>query len=634
MGLRRIVLTTTIALAFLIAAFAACAGKSDPQATGGQAQALWAAGPTPHTQGAFCATDDEAVEQILARMSVRDKAAQLFVVGAAGRPHWMPKATRTLVRDYGVGGVFLQPLKNMPMGGADAIAKTVNRFNELAREHDPAIPLLFPIDQEGGIPQALQSLFGGTDGPGNPALAATGDPEATRTAYAIMGREVRAVGGNVAFAPTLDRMPSPEQRPMYTRTFGDSTEVVTAHAAPAVEGFQSEGTVACIKHFPGGGMAFADPHYGAPVETRTEAEFRRDELPPFAAALDAGADMVMTTQVRFAFWDDLYPATFSKTIKVDLLRKELGFDGVLITDDMGMGAITGRSDLDDKESKATDWGEENNVLAVQTGSDMVLYVDGVDAERMGGYIDTVAAAIEDGRIPMAQVDDSIRRILRLKQKYCLFDAAGVDPERAERIAGSEENRETIAKIMHRGETLVRNDRGLWPLSRTDGKQILVVSPMRVMFRDPGSTWPNATGTTLGKQIRKLHPNVDLVHYMPGDLEFLMDWAVNRAQATRADVIVVGSYNAHYDPPQAEMIRKIIATGKPVVVVSLATPFGLMDFPEAQTFLATYSFRTLALESAAQAVFGMHEPGGVLPQAIPGLYPAGYSALSKPQASGM
>jgi beta-N-acetylhexosaminidase len=574
----------------------------------------------------FPVPDDAAIDRLLARMTLRDKVAQMFMVGPMGRAGWMPRHAKRIVGDLAVGGVFLQPLKNMPLGDAAETATVVRRFAELAAGHDPAIPPLFGLDQEGGIPQAFQGLFGGTDTPGNMGLGAIGDPETTRTAYAVMGRELRAIGANVALAPTLDVMTGPALRPMYTRCFGETADAVAAHGAAAVRGFQESGVVACIKHFPGGGGAIDDPHYAPAATTETDAEIRARHLPPFAAALVAGADMVMTGAIRFPGIEPGIPATLSRKIKVDLLRRELGFDGVVLTDDLTMGAFTGRSELNARVKPVADWGDDINVVAIRTGSDMLLYVDGTDAGRVAGMIDAVVRAVADGRLPESRIDQSVRRILRLKRKVGLFDAPPVDPAAADRIAGNAEHRRAMKEAHARALTLVRNDAGLWPLDPLGRERLLVISPLALMFRDPGSTFANATGTTLGKQVRRVRPDAEVVHFMPGGLNFLMDRAVWAAERSDADVIVLGLANAHYDPPQAEMARRVLALGKPVVVVSLATPYDLLEVPGATTFVCAYSFRTLALETAAEALFGRIAATGRLPVALPGLHPAGFSAL--------
>ena len=577
----------------------------------------------------FCAIDDAHVERLLHQMSLRDKVAQMFMVGPAGMSFYIPKASKRLISELGLGGVFLQPLKTIQYKDPVKTAKVVIGFQELALARKPSIPLLFSLDQEGGIPQSFQSVMGATDGPGNLALAATGKLRDTYNSYSMMGREVRAIGASVSLAPTLDRMVSHLCRPMYTRTFGQNVEQVDQMAAAAVKGFQDQGVVACIKHFPGGGGAFDDPHYGPAVTNETEQEIRELHLKPFLTALSAGADMVMTGVIRFSCWDEKFNATLSKKIKIDLLRNELGYDGVIITDDLGMGAVTGRNEISSAgEKPLIDWGEDLFVLSIQTGSDMILLVDGVSYGKIAGLVDRVVQAVKDGRLTEERIEQSVRRILRLKQKYCLFEKPLPDLDNVRKVVGSAEHKQVSKEIIARAITVVRNEENLWPLDPNADQKILVVSPHEVMFRDPGNTFPNATGTTIGREIKKIAKDVKAIHFMPGNLQYLMNRAVSKAKHSKADLIVLVLHNAHYDPPQIEMAKKILALGKPTIVVSEATPYELMDLPEAKTYICTYSSRTLTLEATAEVLFGLHNPQGKLPVALEGLYPLGHSALQQ------
>ena len=577
----------------------------------------------------FCPIDEAEIQQLLDGMTLRDKVAQMFMVGPAGMSFYTPNDTKKIIRDLGLGGVFLQPLKTIQYKDPVKTAQVILRFQKLAMSRKQPIPLLFSLDQEGGIPQSFQSVMGATDGPGNLALAAIGDPQDTYNSYAIMGREVRAIGAHISLAPTLDRMVSHLCRPMYTRTFGQTVEQVDMMAAASVKGFQDQGVVACIKHFPGGGGAFDDPHYGPAVTYETEQEIRELHLKPFLTALSAGADMVMTSAIRFACWDDKFNATLSRKIKIDLLRNEIGFDGVIITDDLGMGAMTGREEISRVgEEMLIDWGEDLYVLAVQSGTDIIGLVDGVSYKRVSGLVDRLVQAVDEGRLTEERINQSVRRLLRLKQKYCLFKQPYPDMDYVREVVGSDEHKRVSKEIISRAITVVRNEENLWPLDRNAERKILVISPHELMIRDPGNTFPNATGTTLGREVAKIVKDVQTIHFMPGNLQFLMDRAAAKAGRSKADLIILVLHNGHYDPPQIEMAKKILALGKPTILVSEATPYELMDLPEAKTYICTYSSRTLTLEAAAEVLYGFHRPQGKLPVALEGLYPLGHSALNQ------
>jgi beta-N-acetylhexosaminidase len=562
----------------------------------------------------FCEVDEAAIDALLETMTLEEKAAQMLVLGEIALPFWIPAKTTKLVGELGIGGMFLQTMNSLFSGPA-TMSGLVNDLNELAMGGAHAIPLLLPMDQEGGTTQAWQSLTGGTDGPGNMALGALNDPTATFDIYAMMGREVRGFGANVAYSPEFDLVADPDAAWLFTKGFGESGVLATRHAPEAVHGFQSELVLGAMKHFPGGGCVWEDTHAESPTCSLTKDELVATHLAPFIAAVEAGADMVMVSPVIFAGLDPDFPAALSSRVKLDYLRGELGFEGLISTGDMGMPPFQ------------HDWGMPKEVLAVKSGADLMLYVFEVetyeDAERIVGNI---ADAVRSGEIPADQFEASIARILRHKQKYCLFEHPFTDPQLAEAVNGTPENLALATRTIADAITLVRNDDDLWPLPPTDGDGLLVISPMQTIVADPATTFAMYAGTTLSEQVAALAPLAQRAIFMPGSLPSLTRDAVARAADPAVNTVVIATYNAHYDEAQAQMVRDVIALDKPTVIVALGTPFDLLSFPEASTFLAVYNLRDLAIALAAETLFGAHDPLGRLPVTLPGLHDAGHSAF--------
>lgn len=547
---------------------------------------------------AFCEVDESAIDEWIDGMTLRQKLAQMLVVGLSATPGQVPADTARVVRDIGVGGMLLQPLRALNCCPSDN-AVLLNELNALALEQAPAIPLLFALDQEGGTAQAYPSVFGATDGPGNMALGALGDGQATFDAYRIMGAEVRAFGANVAYAPVLDIHPGAAARFMYTKSFHEQTMVVAAHAECAVAGFRSALVVPCIKHFPGGGASVVDPHVGRPLCELSAQTLRDVHIPPFQAAIAAGADMAMIYSVIYTAFDDVYPASLSRRIKVDLLRDELGFEGVISTGALDIAALDG-----------LDLGEDRNVLAVASGSDLLLHVSPGSADAVEAIVETLNDAAQDGRIDEQEVDDHVRRILRIKQKYCLFERPFSEPDEAQAATGTPVHAAAMDAIIASAITVVHNESGLWPLDPDASQEILVVCPQEIVLTDPASGFPNMTGTTLDAEVGKL-VDVEAARFnVPVALEPNVSRAV--ARAADADIVIVATYNAYYDEEQAEMVRQILQHGKPTVVVALDSPFDWLAFPSADTYLALYNFRTSAIRILAETLFGLHEPIGSLP----------------------
>ena len=573
-----------------------------------------------------CKIDEPEVERILSHMTLRQKVAQMYIVGVSLLP-WDLEQTRRLVERIEVGGVFLQPIRGIAPEPADTAANT-NRLQEMALSRDLPVPLLVVADQEGGIPQALSRLTGGTDQPGNLGLGATFQPACTHRSYGIMGEQLSAVGINVDFAPVLGLMISYEESSMYTRCFGELSSEVTAHAPQAVRGLQENRVVACVKHFPSHSTAPGDEHFTLPANREDEETVRTRYLPPFVAAIRAGTDMIMTTHAVYTAWDDV-PVTFSRSVVTGLLREELGYRGLIVTDDMNMGALT-----------LTDWDEHPDVLAIRAGTDLLLDVAADDAPMFGvspgneqyaydleGQIEAVLAALGDGRLSPEQIDASVRRILRAKMRHCLFRSPLVDEDAVPEHVDTPEQREDSRRLHERAVTLVRNDAGLWPLDIEAHPRVHVVCPGAILSRMyPDAGWGTAAGTDLLREVRRLLPSATGDTFDVDPLPLRVPALLDRVRAAAPDVLVVGTYHALYHEAQRDLVLRLLEMGLPTIVVSLALPYDLMAFPEASTFLAVYSNRDLALETAARVLLGEATPGGRLPVSLPGLYATGWSAL--------
>jgi len=575
----------------------------------------------------FCEIDETRIDEIVAGMSLREKVGQMYYVGVNIFPWFESSEAIEKIQQLHVGAVHANLFLTIGLWNAWTVQNT-NRLQELALAEDPPIPLIIGIDQEGGAPQSMSAPMGGTDTPGNMGLGATFDPDITDASYALMADQLRTVGINVNLAPVLEVMTSHEETSMYTRCFGEDTGQVTAHAAAAVHGSQRRLVAATAKHFPGQTAAPGDEHTELPVANQDEATLRAVYLPPYQAAVEAGIDLIMPTHAQFTAWDPERPATLSYPILTELLREELGFEGVIITDDMNMWGVAGR-----------DWGELPDVLAIRAGADMIMDIfenfeptksndhAGSYPTDLAGQIDYVIEAVNDGRLSEERIDQSVRRILRLKIKYCLFDepfrpVAGID----QRVDTPAQRKES-ARWHEQAVTLVRNDAGIWPLSIDDPPRVHVVAPgWIVMEMYPGASWPNYATRMLVGAMQDIDPRTTGAIFSSPPYGFVVDRLVAGAAAADPDVLVIGTYNALTDANQTDLVKRLLALDKPTIVLSLAMPYDLLAFPEATTYLAAYSNRDLAVEAVARVLYGLAEPGGRLPVSLPGLYPVGWSAL--------
>jgi beta-N-acetylhexosaminidase len=576
----------------------------------------------------FCDIDEARIDALIAQMTLRRKIAQMYMVVAPVLPWFDMGDARRFVEEIGVGAMGVQPGTTIGLWPEWTVA-SINKIQGWAMGGELPIPVLVASDQEGGIPQAINNLTGGTDTPGNLGLGAGFDPEAAYRSYDIMGQQIAAVGINNAYSPVAGLMISPDEVSMYTRCFGEDTERVSEMVRQAVRGFQKNLVIATAKHFPSHSTAPGDEHYELIFNNESRQEVRSKYFPPFIAAIEAGVDMIMTTQAVYSAWGDM-PATFTRELITDTLRDELGFDGIIISDDMNMHSIT---DIP--------WDEHPHVLAIAAGVDMVLDAGGDDtmfgmhpdneqwAIDLEGQIDVIEAAVQAGRISESQINESVRRILGTKIKYCLFENPYRDPIEAQARIRTARQEQTARELHEAAITLVRNDAGLWPLDQDAGLRIHVVSvtPFQSLMY-PGAHWMNLSGTTLLWEMRKLESTVtgDMFDVEPSDATIIRLLA--RAEAAAPDILVIGSYHGNFHERQKALIDGLLDLDIPTILVALAMPYDLMAFPDVSTYLATYSNRDIALETAARILFGLAEPGGRLPVTLPEMYDAGWSANQK------
>lgn len=460
-------------------------------------------------------------------------------------------------------------------------------------------PLLIAADQEGGT---LLALPGATPFPGNLALGAAGSPDlARRTGYAI-GRELAAMGININYAPVCDVNSNPHNVSVGPRSFGEDPVRVAELGAAMIEGMQTAGVAATAKHFPGLGDAGADSHHELPQLLHTVTHLQTIELPPFAAAIRAGVRLVMTAHIALPVVTEglLLPATLSPAILRGLLRNEMGFAGVIITDALEMKAIQqGPGLLIDA------------IAAVAAGNDLLLL--NVTMSNEGVIYQGLLQAARRTLLPGGQVRASAERVLALKE----WTTRRAPP--ALEVVGCVEHQALAFEIAAQAVTLVRNAAGCLPI------QLPSDAPVAVVVPQPQDLTPADTSSyerpALAQAVRAQHGLVD---------EFVMpidpaesDVSALRAQLARYALVIVGTIGAALHPGQAALINALLAEGVATIVVALRMPYDLVMFPAAPTFVCAYSLQPASLQALAQALWGRLPFRGRLPVSIPGLYAVGH-----------
>jgi beta-N-acetylhexosaminidase len=503
------------------------------------------------------------------------------------------KEYEVLVRDRGIGGIILSA------GEPYETAILLNRLQRLAK-----VPLLISADLESGTGS---KIGGATLFPPLMSLGAAGSEELAYAMGRVTALEARAVGIHQDYAPVVDVNVNPDNPIINTRSVGEDPEYVSRMAVAFVKGAQENGLIATAKHFPGHGDTAVDSHRQLPTITADRARLDKVELLPFKRVIDAGIQSIMTAHLAVPALDptaDL-PATLSPAITAGLLRKDMGFKGLIVTDALDMGGVTNAFTP-----------EDSSLRALMAGADVILMPP--TPIKVMAYL---AEAVRSGRVPMARVDESVRRILEAKARLGLNKYRTVDVDALPFKLGTKANLAQAMKVFEGAATLVKNEGGLLPLAAV-GKRIAVFA----LSSDLGDY--HAGQAFVNAMMKK---NLGCEAYFADGDTGRESLGEAEAKAAGADAVVFALFSTlrswkgtvDLDPKHIELVKRVAAGGTPVIVVSFGSPYFLRHFPDVDAYLCMYRNTPQTQEIAARALFGELALKGKLPVSMPGLYPAGH-----------
>lgn len=577
----------------------------------------------PSGQAALDRDAERWVTQTLATLALDDRIGQL--IAPAFDSTYLPtdsdefdRLTRVM-RDSHAGAVIAfggtepspQVLLNpsygsVVLGNPLALAATLNRLQAAA-----PVPLLTTADFEFG---AGMRIAGATRFPRAMALGAAGDEQLAFEAGRVTAIEGRAMGVHVNFAPVADVNNNARNPVINTRSFGEDPARVGALVAAYVRGLQQGGMLATLKHFPGHGDTETDSHLGLPLLTHPRDRLDALELPPFRSGLAAGASAVMVAHVELPALDhDKMPATFSRAVVTDLLRRDLAFDGLVVTDAMKMDAITTMVPPG-----------EAAVRAVRAGADLVL-----DSPDPVAAFAAVKAAVAGGQIERRQIDASTTRVLRAKARLGLHRTRTVVTDSVPLSVGSRQHQAVARTISERSLTLIKDEGDRVPLRLSRTGSVLYLSVL-----DYPSGWRIAAPSrTIIPELKQRWAATDAVEVSdrstPNELDLV------RAMAAKYDAIVAGVFvrvssgTGRLDLAPSiirllqDLSRGSTRRGQPMAAVFFGSPYAAASVPEVPAMLLTYDLSDLAEASAVRALAGEIPIGGHLPITLPGLFPVGH-----------
>jgi beta-N-acetylhexosaminidase len=559
--------------------------------------------------GAAAERDEgDRLQRKIDRMSLEEKVGQMFMTYAYGtdadqadsrnQTEYGVDSHRELIERYHLGGIIYFAWSDNVQNPRQ-IASLSNGVQRAATSSGAEIPALISTDQEQGL--VVRVTEPATQFPGNMALGAARDPRLARSAAEVTGEELRAMGINQNFAPVADVNVNPENPVIGVRSFSSNPDLASSLTEAQVRGYQREDVASTSKHFPGHGDTNVDSHTGLPVIDHTREELESIDLPPFGAAIDAGVESIMTAHIVVPALDDLgRPATLSRPILTGLLRRQMGFDGVVVTDALDMQGV--------REMFGDD---RVPIEAIKAGADIMLMPPEFDLAYR-----SVLDAVRSGEISERRIDQSVYRVLRLKERLGLFRQPFVKEHEVDRVVGNRRHLETADRVTERTVTLVKNDAGVLPLRADTGMSGLVTG------------WGVTTTATLGSEVgeRGLAAEVLETGATPSDEAI----AAARTAAGRNDVVIVVTNRAWSSPAQQRLVAELVASGKPVIVAAVRDPYDIAHLPSADTYVATYSYAGVSLRALAKTLFGEVNPSGRLPVDIPAagdpgtiLYPFGH-----------
>ena len=562
---------------------------------------------------AALASDAEAqttgwADRTLASLTLEEKVGQLVMPWILG--DFVAKGDeddeRVLgyVRELGIGGVVVS------VGSPTEVAAKLNHLQRHAK-----VPLLVGSDLEAGagyrmrgavyMPGAVD-LGGATSFPSLMAAGAAGDEHLVYEMGRITALEARAVGIHVPFAPVLDVNNNPANPIINVRSFGEDPEQVANLGAALVRGIQDHGALATGKHFPGHGDTDADSHLELPVIRHGRERLDAVELRPFRAAVAAGMGGVMTAHVAVPALSggQSGPSTLSPLVMTDLLRNEMGFQGLLFTDAMDMRAISRRY----RSGEAA-------VRALEAGADVILMPP--SPERV---VASVAQAVRSSRISQARLDQSVLRVLRAKEASGLHRGRTVAVEKVRERVGVPAHREVADDVARRSIVLLKNDRRLLPLRGTRSARVTAVA-----YRRPTDV---LAGRSFHRRLRDVYPRLRTVALDENTPAVVYDSLVVRARSRHLVVVGVHIAAVSYEGSVAvherfnEFVGELGAAGVPHVVVSFGNPYLVSEFPDVRAYMLAWSGSRASQAAAAGALFGEFPISGRAPTAIPPLFETG------------
>lgn len=565
------------------------------------------------------------IQNLIDNMTLEQKIGQCVVVGMSGTV--ITNDLREAITRYQCSGIRLSPFTRIFRYFTDEKAKQqflgedftpsmqkiakkgqppylttqeyvtmLNELRALAAQRTPAIPLHMVIDQEGDTSKDY-SRGGVLQFPSSMGLAASRDVNLAYEVARAIGRQLKAAGLDMIHSPVVDVNINPQNPEIGVRAYSDDPEIVAQFAIAQVKGFQEEGIIAAAKHFPGRGDSTTDAHHACPVVDVDRARFDSVELYPYKKLIEAGLDSIMVAHTIYPQLDPDRISTVSRRVVHDLLRNELGFEGVITTDSMTMGALIEKYGIGNACASA-----------LAAGADIIL----MKAENLwrGEMFHTIYQWVEEGKIDAQELDEKVRRVLELKQKYGLFDNMGItDPEKAALPFSDPINIETCKKASRKAILTIKDDLKALPLDKS--RKVLLINQLNTI-KTPNDSYdhPSLFSQIMEENWPELVTYETEFEFNEEDENAVLSFVANN----KFDLILCTNFYDRAARPHTYP-RKLIEAGFPVVLIS-NTPYCIKNdgglIPEAPTAILNMNLTPEGYRTLKQVLEGQLEPEGNWP----------------------
>ncbi|MGO4731795.1 beta-N-acetylhexosaminidase [Paenibacillus sp. 2KB_22] len=541
----------------------------------------------------------------LNELTLEQKVGQLLMCGFHGQQ--ADEQITHLIRDYHIGGViyFRRNVQSV-----DQLTRLSAELQNMAAAAG-AIPLMISVDQEGGMVARIDKE-GMTQVPGNMALGATGNPEYTLECTQILGRELKGIGIDMNLAPVVDVNNNPLNPVIGVRSYGEHAESVAAHGVAAITGYQSQGIAATAKHFPGHGDTAVDSHLGMVTVPHDRNRLEQMELLPFRRAIEAGVDAIMTAHVMFpSIEPEPIPATLSRKVLTGLLREEMGFKGIIITDCLEMHAISKPYGV-----------AEAAIRAVEAGADLILVSHTLQDQVAA--VEAIVQAVRTGRITEDIINKALERIITWKAARCGYPDTGLDsPKASETIEAtdvepvnynestepsdpSELNESTLFKIASSSITIVHND-GLLPLDPE--KDVHVIWPEVVQRTEVDEPWSHTE--SLGIALSQLRGRVREHNITTQPTYDQADRILGEVLESEQVIVCTYTSAGHLPKGQQYLVEKL-SENHSLIVIALRNPYDLLEISRPGSYVCTYENTPAVVRALSHVLTGELQPTGRLP----------------------